>query len=46
MDPSTSKEREAEANQFAASLLMPSSGVLAQSMRAASLERILAARSF
>lgn len=46
MDPSTSKEREAEANRFAAAFLMPKSAVLAQSMRAASLERILIARSY
>lgn len=46
MDPSTSKEREAEANRFAASFLMPKSAVVAQSMRAASLDRILAARSY
>lgn len=46
MDPSTSKEREAEANRFAANFLMPRSAVLAQSMRSASLARILAARSY
>lgn len=46
MDPSTSKEREAEANSFAAGFLMPRTAVLSQSMRSASLERILAARSF
>lgn len=46
MDPSTSKEREAEANRFAATFLMPRTAVLTQSMRNASLERILAARSF
>lgn len=46
MDPSTSKQREAEANQFASCFLMPRSAVLAHSMRGASLERILAARSF
>jgi Zn-dependent peptidase ImmA (M78 family)/DNA-binding XRE family transcriptional regulator len=46
MDPSTSREREAEANQFAASFLMPRSRVLTQSLRSAGLERILAARSF
>lgn len=45
MDPSQSKEREAEANRFAASFLMPQSAVLAQSMRGASIDRILAARS-
>lgn len=46
MDPSSSKEREAQANEFAANFLMPSSRVLSQSMRAASIDRILAARSF
>jgi Zn-dependent peptidase ImmA (M78 family) len=46
MDPSLSKEREAEANRFAASFLMPPSAVLSQSMRGASIDRILAARSF
>lgn len=46
MDPSTSKEREAQANQFAASFLMPKSAVLTQSMRGAGLKRILVARSF
>jgi Zn-dependent peptidase ImmA (M78 family) len=46
MDPSTSKAREAEANAFASNFLMPRSAVLAQSMRGASFERILAARSF
>lgn len=46
MDPSTSKVREAEANAFAASFLMPRSAVLTQSMRGASQERILASRSF
>lgn len=46
MDPSTSKEREAEANRFAASFLMPRSAVLSQSMRSASLDRILVARTF
>lgn len=46
MDPSTSKEREAEANRFAATFLMPRTAVLTQSMRNASLQRILVARSF
>lgn len=46
MDPSTSKERESEANRFAAAFLMPRSSVLAQSMSGASIERILAARSY
>jgi Zn-dependent peptidase ImmA (M78 family)/DNA-binding XRE family transcriptional regulator len=46
MDTRTSKEREAQANRFAANLLMPRSAVLTQSMRNASLDRILAARTF
>ncbi|GHE83430.1 transcriptional regulator [Amycolatopsis deserti] len=46
MEPGTSKEREKEANRFAASFLMPASAVLDQSMRNASLDRILAARSY
>lgn len=46
MEPSTSKEREAQANAFASSFLMPSHAVLKQSMSGASVERILAARSF
>jgi len=46
MDPSTSKSRETEANTFAAAFLMPTSSVIAQSMRDASLDRILAARSY
>ena len=46
MDPSLSKEREIEANRFAASFLMPQSAVLAQSMRGASIDRILAARTY
>jgi Zn-dependent peptidase ImmA (M78 family) len=45
MDPSLSKDREIEANRFAANFLMPQSAVLAQSMRGASIDRILAARS-
>ena len=45
MDPSQSKERESEANRFAAAFLMPQSAVLAQSMRGASIDRILAART-
>jgi Zn-dependent peptidase ImmA (M78 family)/DNA-binding XRE family transcriptional regulator len=45
MDPSQSKEREMEANRFAASFLMPQSAILAQAMRGASIDRILAARS-
>lgn len=46
MDPSTSKEREAEANAFASSFLMPRTAVESQQMRAASVERILVARSY
>ncbi len=46
MDPSTSKNRESQANAFAAAFLMPTSSVLAQSMRDASIDRILAARSY
>lgn len=46
MDPSTSKEREAEANAFASSFLMPRTAVESQRMRAASVERILVARSY
>lgn len=46
MEPSTSKEREAEANAFAASFLMPRTAVESQQMRSASVERILVARSF
>lgn len=46
MTPSSSKDREAEANRFAASFLMPSGAILAQSMRGARIDRVLAARSF
>lgn len=46
MELSSSKEREAQANEFAANFLMPSSRVLSQSMQAASIARILAARTF
>ncbi|MEI2713594.1 MAG: ImmA/IrrE family metallo-endopeptidase [Nocardioides sp.] len=46
MDPSTSKFREAEANAFASSFLMPRSAVLGQLMVGASVERVLTARSF
>lgn len=46
MDPSTSKEREAEANAFASSFLMPKTAVESQQMRAASVDRILVARSY
>lgn len=46
MGPSDSKSREAEANLFAANLLMPSEGVLSQSMSEAAIDRILAARNY
>lgn len=46
MDPSTSKERETEANAFASSFLMPRTAVESQEMRAASVDRILVARSY
>lgn len=39
------RDKEMEANRFAAAFLMPADGVLAQSMRDATLDRILAARS-
>lgn len=46
MDPSTSKEREAQANEFASTFLMPVTAVLSQSMSGATIERVLAARSY
>lgn len=46
MEAASSKEREAQANEFAANFLMPTSGVRQQLMSGASLERILSARSF
>lgn len=46
MDPSTSKQRETEAQEFASSFLMPATAVLSQSMAGAALERILAAKTF
>lgn len=46
MTPTESKAREAEANRFASSFLMPRSSIFSQSMSAASLERILAARKY
>lgn len=46
MDQSDSREREMQANQFAASFLMPRSAILSQSMNAASVPRILAARTY
>ncbi len=45
MDPNPSKERGSGAHRFAASLLKPQSAVLAQSMKGASIDRILLARS-
>lgn len=45
MTPADSKEREAEANRFAAAFLMPRSGIAAQDMRGASVNRILRARA-
>lgn len=46
MEPSTAKEREAEANAFASSFLMPGAAVLSQLMVGASIERVLKARSY
>lgn len=46
MDPSTSKDREAEANAFASTFLMPRTAVENQQMAGAGVERILAARTF
>lgn len=46
MDPANSKQRETEANRFASAFLMPRTGVSAQAMASASLERVLAARSY
>ena len=40
------RQRELEANRFAAALLMPANGVLAQSMRNATLDRVLAAKKY
>jgi Zn-dependent peptidase ImmA (M78 family)/DNA-binding XRE family transcriptional regulator len=45
MTPADSKDREAEANRFAAAFLMPRSGILAQDMRGASINRVLRARA-
>lgn len=45
MDPSSSKEREAQANEFASHFLMPAGAVRGQLMSGAGLDRILAARS-
>lgn len=46
MDPSTSKQREAEAQEFASSFLMPATAVRSQSMAGATVARILKARSY
>ncbi len=46
MTTADSKEREAEANEFASAFLMPSTGLYAQAMNAASLDRIFAAKKF
>lgn len=46
METANSKAREADANAFAASFLMPGSAVLSQLMGGAGIERILAARSY
>lgn len=46
MEAGTAKERESQANAFASAFLMPRAAVLNQSMSSASVERILAARSF
>lgn len=44
MTPADSREREAEANAFAAAFLMPATGLHAQTMWSASLNKILAAK--
>lgn len=46
MESNASKEREAQANAFASSFLMPRDAVLDHSMASASVDRILVARSF
>ena len=46
MERNTSKEREAQANAFASSFLMPQDAVLNQTMASAGVDRILVARSF
>ncbi|MCD4533552.1 ImmA/IrrE family metallo-endopeptidase [Nocardioides sp. cx-169] len=46
MDLSTSKQREAEAQEFASAFLMPATAVRSQSMSGATIERILRARSY
>lgn len=45
MTPKDSREREAEANAFAAAFLMPASGLHAQAMWSASTQKILAAKT-
>ena len=40
------RDREREANQFAAALLMPMRGVISQALREASLQRLIAAKSY
>lgn len=44
-DKPQGRDKEMEANRFAAAFLMPAAGVLSQSMRNATLDRILAART-
>ncbi|MFM9470015.1 ImmA/IrrE family metallo-endopeptidase, partial [Streptomyces scabiei] len=44
MTPKDSREREAEANAFAAAFLMPATGLHAQTMWSASIQKILAAK--
>ena len=46
METASSKEREAQANEFAANFLMPASAVRQQLMSGASLDRILTARTY
>lgn len=46
MDPSNSKLRESQAQEFASAFLMPATSVLSQAMAGATIERILAARSY
>lgn len=44
MTPSNSRDREAEANAFAAAFLMPASGLHAQALWGASLQKIMSAK--
>lgn len=46
METASSKEREAQANEFAANFLMPTTAVRQQLMSGANLDRILTARSY